>query len=341
MKPKLLLCLALVMSGGLFMGCAMDKPVYPNEGKEIKMNTINVLTLDTFDAFGYNASVYLCAIASHEQSSTSDIAVERGKIILRVIKVLRGAKRQSINLPYGFIREGAAIYDGGTVVWPSLKDIGKSNILCVVVPNAEDPIIGKIQGVNEAASSVVVVTGENDTQVQEMETICNLYEIKRTPEFIKTLNRALSDPRPAVRDFALQATVMKLGRTAPDEAVKIIQARAESYENDEDVAEADRLIGYIEGKRGLVEPWDQMNKLLCRCLVAIAQSGSKTIRNHAISALANTVSFFNYRPDFRLQDGLTASEKKALKNVLDSSLDKSDTNLVSNIHLLNKWIVNK
>jgi hypothetical protein len=29
MKPKFILCLALVLSGGLFMGCATDKPVYP------------------------------------------------------------------------------------------------------------------------------------------------------------------------------------------------------------------------------------------------------------------------------------------------------------------------
>lgn len=304
------------------------------------MTTTNVYALPgIFDAVNRNGGVYVCELASREPfDAHSDRNIERGKAILHVTKVLLGITRSDISLSYAYIRTGGTALDG-PLVWPPLDGLGKSErLLCVIVPEAEDPSTVRIPGVDEAASIVEIVTGESDPKVQEMRTICQLYSTKGTPQFGRELEKALTDLRPAVRGFALQATVINLGETAPSEAIKILQTRSATYGTDTEGTEAVRLISFMERTRGHVEPWDKMNKFICRCLVTLAQSRSRLVRDRSLTALVNTIAFFSYRPDFRLQDGLSASEKQALRDILDSEFSSTDMVASTKARTLKEWL---
>jgi len=359
MKPKIILGLALVLS----ISCS-GVPLF---GGIIEQRPFNVFGMDLFESLEHDASVYNCSIVKRESSlSLSDHNIERGTVQLHVIQTLRGTNRLDVTLPYSFTRTGGIGLDG-SLIWPTLDDVGRSNLLCVVVPDGQDPSAPTIPGINEAASKVVVID-KDEAAVREMEVICKVHDGQITPELIRQLKNAVASPQPTLRDFALEATIMKLGKVKPDEALEIIRSRVATYREltkhlnvsndplDEsafrlytqnadhaDAIEADGLFSDILQGFQRMGPEEKICTFLCRCLVVLAQSESKTIREKAITSLAIGISFYDYRPDldFRPLDGLDTSELKALNAVLDAESRSGDTNLLANIRLIRDRLVPK
>jgi hypothetical protein len=274
---------------------------------------------------------------------------------MRVVEVLRGTKRPNLVLPYscGFV------FSDGPLIWPTSNEVGKKRVLCVVVPEGEDVSAPKIAGVDEAASKVIVVN--NGAAIREMKAICRLYDSPITPKYINAVREAANSPLPTVRSFALELTIMKLGRTAPDEAIKIIQsqvagwAKADGHEKiaddpldrlaslslqqnaaHADIIKCDELTSYIGEGFLKVGPEEKFSTFLCRCLVVFAQSKSSSIRENAIRMLANGISFYDYIPGLRFRplDGLYASARKELDSALTAESSVADTNTLANIHLI-------
>jgi len=335
----------------------------PLQGGLIEQRPFNVFYMDLFQSFEHDAGVYVCQVLKREPSSSeSDRNTERGVVTLKVIQTLRGTNRLILALPYSFTSRGG-IAEDGPMIWPPLDDV--SNILCIVVPDAKDPSARTIPGLNEATSMVVAVD-KNEGAVLEMELICKLYGSPATPKFIRQLKESVASPQPTVRRFALETTIMKLGKTNPDAALEIIRARAAAYREpakhltisedplDEgayamytqnssyaDIFEAEELFSNIGGGFLKIGPEEKFCTFLCRCLIVLAQSESNTIREKAITGLAGGISFYDYRPDLRLRplDGIDNSERQALNTVLDVESRVGDTNLQANIHLIRDRLV--
>lgn len=334
-------------------------------GGIIEQRPFNIFGMDLFESFEHDASVYVCNVVKREPSlSESGRNIERGVITLNVIQTLRGTNRVDLVLPYSFIPRGGIGVDG-PLIWPTLDDVGQSNLLCIIVPSAQDSSAPTIPGNNEAASMVVVVD-KNEGAVLEMEVICKIYGSKVTPKFIRQLKKAVASPQLTVRGFALETTIMKLGKTSPEEALEIIRSRVAAYREsakhltiskdplDEgafamytqnsshaDIFEAEKLFSDISSGILKIGPEEKFCTFLCRCLIALAQSESKTIREKAITGLANGISFYDYRPDlhFRPLDGIDISERKALNTALDVESCVGDTNMLTNIHLIRNRLV--
>ncbi len=309
-------------------------------------NFTNVAALQSFGnslvfvSLNRNAAIYECELASRKPfAAHSDRNIERGKAILHITKVFRGIRRSDIVVPYSFERPSGGGSSEGPLVWPALDHLRENErLLCIIVPGAEDPSTARIEGADEAASMVEVVTGRSDPKIQEIQTICHMYGTKGTPQFARELRNALSDSRPGVRDFALQVTAINLGETAPDEAIEILRTRTAAYSTDAAGAEGVELISFLERMRGEVEPWEKMDPFICRCLVTLAQSRSKMVRERALAALAGTITFFDYHPGVRLQDGLNASEKRALRNIVNSEISAAGTGESAQAPFLSEWL---
>jgi hypothetical protein len=343
MNPKLLFALALAGS----ISCS----TLPAFGQT------NAIVMGFFESLQYGASVYRCSVAKSEPSlSLSDRNIERGVVKLHVIQTLYGTNRPDLSLPYCFVR---GICPSDCPIWPRLDAVGERDLLCVVVPNAEDPSAPTVPGINEAASRVYTVGDEKDAvAVGEVESICKLYDGQITPEFIQQLKMAVNSPLITLRDFALETTIMKLGKAKSDEALDIIRSRVADYREPAkhtkiardpldgsafefytqhadraDIIEADQMLSEIG--IGLLPVKAEKNycTFLCRCLIALAQCESKTIREKAITTLADGISWYDSRPDlqFRPLDGLDTSERKALNAALDAESRSGDTNLLASI----------
>jgi hypothetical protein len=315
---------------------------------EAKMANVNSITLDDFDSIELDAGVYLCTVLNRIPSTKSDGNIERGSVTLSIVTVYRGKNRPTVVLPYSFVRPGGIMTDGWCV-WPRLDNVGGNQLLCVIVPNS-DPTAGSLPGISEAASRVIVVSGATDPRAQELADNCKLYDMKNDAEILVALKSAVMDSRPAVRDFALKTAVIRLGKTDPKDALGILRSKAAQYVEGAENPEAQGIITFIRGKFGRVEPWDQMNKFLCRCLVVLAQSPSVSVREQSLAALVHGITLFNYRPGFRLQDGLDRSEKEALSKILDletntpttipttSRTGASAMDKISNVRVLRGWL---
>ena len=213
---------------------------------------------------------------------------------------------------------------------------------------------------------MVVAVDKNEGAVLEMELICKLYGSQATPKFIRQLKKAVASPQLTVRRFALETTIMKLGKTNPDAALEIVRARAAAYREpakhltisedplDEgafamctqnsshaNIFEAEEFFSYIGGGFLKIGPEEKFCTFLCRCMIVLAQSESNAIRGKAITGLAGGISFYDYRPDlhFRPLDGIDNSERKALNTALDVESRVGDTNMLANIHLIRDRLV--
>lgn len=364
MNPKLLFCLALTLSGAF--GLAGQQNGEPIDVKSLSLKPINSI----FDILSHNPSVYVCTIIKTEpEFSNAEAGIGGGKITLSVSKTLLGKEREKLILGYGW--PGVM---GGQSIWPDLNTLGqtnllwlpnpndknkyvlktvnnsgKTNLLCVVIPHAVAWLAPQIAGGNDAADYVVPVRGLNDPSVTEMEAICKLYQIQSPAELKKTLTRALRDPRQMVRDYALQLTVMRLGRTDPDGAIKILQSLASKCKTARASLDAQRLIQFMACRFfGHIGTWKlpAIHQFLCRCCIVFAQARSKIVRNDAIFCLAREISIFRHAVAFSaagcsLRDGLTASDKTALTAVLDPLENVSNTNIIAAVHEVRKWLTDK
>ena len=359
MKSKITLCLMFVLIGSLKLKAGI-----------IESRPFNVYAwnMNLFESLEHNADVYVCSVVKREPwQAESGRNIERGVVMLNVVKVLRGKNRKNIILPYSFIPVGGLGIDG-PLIWPVLDGLENKYILCVIVPDGEDPTTPKKTGVQEAASKVVVVD-DDEAAVSEMKRLCELYDDQITPDSIKALKQAVGSLQPTVRRFALETTIMKLGKASPDAAYEIIKARAAIYREftkdvtvardplDEEslliyqqnpqtarsayINEAEDLLGDIGNGFLKIGPDEKFCTFLCRCLVILTQSESKTIRTKAINALAGSISSYDYRPDlhFRPLDGLDVSEKNVLNRALADELQTGDTNTLANIRLIQKRLV--
>ena len=107
-------------------------------------------------------------------------------------------------MPYSFERPSGGGSSEGPLVWPALDHLRENErLLCIIVPGAEDPSTARIEGADEAASMVEVVTGRSDPKIQEIQTICHMYGTKGTPQFARELRNALSDSRPGSSGLCL------------------------------------------------------------------------------------------------------------------------------------------
>lgn len=356
MKSKIIFCLVFVLIGSRML-----------KSEIVESRPFNVYAgdMNLFESLKHNADVYVCSVVKREPwPAESDRNIERGVATLKVVNVLRGTNRQDIILPYSFITVGGMGIDG-PLIWPILDGLENKHILCVIVPDGEDPTAPKKTGVQEAASKVIIVD-DGEATVREMKRLCELYDDQITPDFIKTLKQTVASLQPTVRCFALETTIMKLGKALPDEAYEIIKSRAAIYrESTKDITvagdpldeeavviyqqnsqtvksayinEAEELLRDINNGFLKTGPDEKFCTFLCRCLVALTQSESKTIRTKAINALAGNISFYDYRPDlhFRPLDGLDISAKNALNTALADESQTGDTNMLANIKLIQK-----
>lgn len=294
---------------------------------------VSVVGLDLFGAFEAHASVYLCTVAKREPYAVQPERVaESGKVELTINKVLFGTKLENITLPYRFWLSDIAAGFDGPLTWPQFQNGNK--LLCVVLPYAQDP--GTSDTPQTVASKVLVVTGEKDAKVQEMMAVCTLYETRNTPEFIPGLEKAMADPRPELRDFAMQA-LLNVGKTSPDTAIKVIQSRVAHYTGGADAAEGDGFISLIGGdlfRSGLNKdvPW------FLRCLATLSQSESKNVRQLALGTLAFYIPHPNSR-ELRVEDVLNAGEQQALrKTVAKSETEFGDQETRDNIRAIRMWL---
>lgn len=353
MNPKGLLLFALVPGLALSLGAGIiEKPPY---------NVYAALDRSLFQSFEHDAGVYLCSIIKCEPAASSlSESIEYGVVTLRVQEVLRGTNGPELVLPYSCCnpRHIGACEADGPLIWPTLDGI-KDRLLCVVVPEGEDPTAPKIPNADGAASWVMTV--KDDAAIREMKTICGLYDSKVSPRLAKELKAAVESRLLTLRTFGLEATIMKLGKADPDAALEIVRSRAAGYREiadridlepdplDEpavsayqqnaryaDINEAENVLGDIGGGFWRIGPEQKFCTFLCRCLVALSESESPTIRQRAIASLAGNISDYDYRPDlhFRPMDGLSDSEKTRLGAVLNRESSTSDTNLLARIRLI-------
>jgi hypothetical protein len=326
-------------------------------------NTVNVQVMDLFESFEENAQVYECSVVSRKPSDSGH-NLERGKVTLAVIKTLHGTNRQRIDLRYVFVLPRRDAVDG-PMIWPDLD--GATNLLCVIVPGAQDlTAYPQDPAITEAASIVFVVDKERSRQVSEMEAICKLYEAKDTPKDVRAIKNGVDSPLPTIRNFALKIAILKLGETDPEQAIKIIQYEALHYldhakhaetppeslmehpwyahgsmpEHRSVTAEAEELIGFINGKFRHMDPMDQRDKFLCRCLATLPQSPSKFLEERAVAVLASHVLVPNRSTISSRQYGLSASEQKALLKVLESESKSDKPKIASNAAKLKQWLSN-
>lgn len=340
--------LVLSLSAGI-----IEKPPY---------NVYAALDRSMFQSFEHNAGVYLCSIVKCEPTASSlSESIERGVVTLRVMEVLRGTNGLELVLPYSCCnpRHIGACEADGPLIWPTLDGVNDRRLLCVVLPDGEDPTAPKVPNADGAASWVTIV--KDDAAISEMKTICRLYDSKVSPELAKELRAAVESRLLTLRTFGLEATIMKLGKAAPDAALEIVRSRAAGYREiadhidlepdplDEltvlayqqnaryaDINEAENVLGDIGGGFWRIGPEQKFCTFLCRCLVALSESESPTIRQKAIASLAGNISDYDYRPDLRFRplDGLSDSEKTRLGAVLNRESSTSDTNLLARIRLI-------
>jgi hypothetical protein len=301
----------------------------------------NVYGLDLFDSLESGASVYLCTLVKREAFSTSNHNIERGKANLKIVKTLHGNNRDSLILPYSFYPT-TADYRNGELVWPGLDDLkGTNSFLCVVVPAAEDlTAFPSIPGIREAASKVVPVSGENDTEVQSMATACKVYETFQITKSVTELERAAFHPSLEVRQLALKITIMKLGSLEADKAMSVVQAKTASYTGDDPKTEEEAmwLIRYLQRTVRHVDV--SMDPFLVRCLATIAGSQSVQIREQAIGALKTTIDAFKDLPRVNLQDSLTPVEKASLRMTVERALQSKNVVVSSNAAAIRQWLSN-
>ena len=149
-------------------GCADNANI-----SQVAIHGINVSELpDLRASFNQGASVYICKVVRRDTDNpTSDGPSTVGTAALTVVKTIRGEDRKSIILPYGYFLSHSKI-------WPEFN-VGDT-LLCVVVPNAFDSEIGRIHGLNEAASRVVLLdnTPENLAAAREIENMCSEFNAK-------------------------------------------------------------------------------------------------------------------------------------------------------------------
>lgn len=358
-KTRLVLCFALVPALAISLSAGIiEKPPF---------NVYGALDRSLFQSFQHNAGVYLCSIVKYEPSAgLTDNAIERGVVTLRVVEVLRGTNGPEFALPYSCCNphgNGMGEFDG-PLIWPVLEGIKDRRILCVVVPDGEDPSAPGIPNVHEAASWVRIVN--DDAAVREMKTICRLYDSKVSPKLATELKAAVDSRLLSVRTFGLEATVMKLGKADPEAALKIVRCRAAGYREIADhvnlapdplnelavsayeqnaryadINEAENVLGDIGGGFLRIGPEEKFCTFLCRCLVALSDSESPTIRQRAVACLADNICMYDYRPDlhFRPLDGLSDSEKRRLGAALNRESSTGNTNLLAKIGLIRQRLV--
>jgi hypothetical protein len=216
-----------------------------------------------------------------------------------------------------------------------------------VVPGGMDATASPLlaPGVNEAAS-IVMTVDKDEANLHAMEEVGKLNDTQSIPELISGLKKAIASPQKMVREFALQAAVIQLGRVAPNDAVGIIQAYAANDPDATSIADTEELVSYIRLRIGTLMPWKPMYNVMMRCLVVFAQSPSRTVAEQAIETLTSGVAEVSINPNFQARNVLNAAEITALKKVLDSppSAEAANASMsvgnrdVNDISYLRQWL---
>jgi hypothetical protein len=332
---KLYALILLILNFHIFATCSGSELISSNR-------QINVLrTRELVDAFESGANVFACIVIKRIPDLSSDENIERGVVTLKVTQTLRGVNRENISIPYSFVKNGAT-YVSSELVWPNLDNLKNSNLVCVVLSNAVDftAYLTSTQSFNEAASGVFPSDSNDNAKIAAVKRICAIYDAQDSAQLAKELRKAIFDNQQMVVDFALQVAALKLSRSAPDEAVQIIQSRVVRYSGDiESLGEAQRFASYIETKFGQVDPRKPMNQFFARSMVTLAKSSSLAVKKVSINGLAHLISKSNHIDDFSLKAGLSSQEIGTIREIINEYKREHAVNSeLSELQIVDTWL---
>lgn len=324
-----------VLNFHIFVTCSGSELISSNR----QINTLK--NHELVDAFESGANVFVCNVIKRTPDSASDENIERGVVNLKVTQTLRGLNRESISIPYSFVKNGAT-YVSSELIWPNLENSKNSNLVCVVLSNAVDltAYLTSTQSFNEAASRVILIDSNDNVKIAAVKKLCAIYDTQDFAQMAKELKKAITNSQQMVVDFALQVTALKLSRVAPDEAFQIIQSRAARYSGDiESLEEAQRFVSFIETKFGQAEPQKPMSHFFARCMAALAQSPSLAVRKVSINGLAHLISKSNHIEDFSLKDGLSSQEIGIIRKTINDFKQEHVLNPgFSELQIVGTWL---
>ena len=313
-------------------------PTRASSSKE--QQTVDVDRLSLADALEKGASAYLCTEVKREpvysETVQGRLFAEDGRMTLEVHKTLFGKPRKTMTLPYSGHLSGPQwdIWSSALFEWfPYDQPLptGRKYLLVVVVQNGVDRRNFLVPDMGEAARMVRAIHGEDSEELREWTTIFDLYKLMGTPKFEPALIQALDDQRSIVREYVIEGILQYIGKTAPDEAVKIVQSRVQRYQKGVGNKEADEFIRQLGNLDRDAEQW----KLSFRCLAELLQSKSEEIKRKSLSLLSHDASEWRdstmYTPDI-----MNAQEKMALKRALADT--KADEGSMDAITTIRKWL---
>lgn len=296
---------------------------------------INAENLSLAEAMKLGASVYICTIDRIDFDTAMEgtsVNIKPGIVYLTVDEVLRGASRKNMVLPFYYFYSGSF-----PPVWPILDGALHAKLICVVVPNAVNfraPLILSVHEV-EAASWAELVD-PNESNARAFKAVIQIYDNKSTPEVVKMLADAMaaSDPHIFVSPaypFALDLVMLKASQTAPEDALRFVQAYATHPDHLTAEYHAHDVIHWLDAH---TVPWNSMQNVrqfYIRCLVMLAKTEPPDIRQDALSALSKEAHT-------GLHASLSVTEKEGLKKVLDAEANSSDAAVQSTVKYLRSWL---
>jgi len=334
--PKIARCIQLVLSTILLH--TMGMVTHAQSGNPPLLNIYSLQLESLADPIDAGADVYVCTVAKREPfpSDKMSAGIEQGKITLTTVKTILGKNRREIALPYCYASDVSKL-PTESYVWQAL---GGTNtlFLCTILTNAQDNSIPTISGINEAAISVVGLQGKDDPKIQDMEAISKIYYQKKELTFKNTLVKSISDSLQAVRIFAMQEMIMNYGLTSSAEVLNILQAKAARFKDGDDDTEILNIIFYIRNHGVDQQLSSEMRLFFARCLVAILNAPSKSIRARDVNSLAFVVQGLNINPKDGPQGKLSSSERQILKAELDLELKNPTGNTVEIVKLIETWL---
>lgn len=278
-------------------------------------DTANVWALSFIEAMERGANIYLCVPGERKQ-----VGSQSGLISLKVARVLRGAPRESLTIPYTIQEVG--LQGLVSFIWPSLKSLDGKLLLCVVVPNALDPTAGNFKESTEAASSVVVVKSADDPAVQEMAAVGEIADCTKVNELTKLLERGRNDARTEVRRFALKWGVFALS-TSPEISLKMLDEHVKNAKSKADIEDTMELTQFVGSFFYRTRPTAESSKYVYKCLATLAQSGSDEVKVEALSMLSGYITVMNDAGrKSNLSDSLSKEERDGLSALVRAEKSK-------------------
>lgn len=187
---------------------------------------------DLFESLRFGAQPCVCVLLKLNPVTAPGDRVERGRAELRVIEALRGPSRSTLRLPYYCqppASDAMRFWDLN-VIWSEhpAAFIGH-RVFCTFLPGASDGGAGKISDCDGAAADVI--PNPTDEEIDAVREAVRLHGIENEKQLIEGLSRAAVDDRPLLRQYALEATILRLLPVDAAAADAIIAARIAHQSN--------------------------------------------------------------------------------------------------------------